>query len=74
MDCPTGWLIAGEMLWNSFGHFSHPSGGGIGPDSIQSGFSQMSLVGPTVSTWALQRVDSFLRYTGRHANVVATAP
>jgi hypothetical protein len=28
---------------------------------------------PTLPSWALQQVDSFLRYIGRHANVVATA-
>ena len=34
----------------------------------------MSLVGPTVSTWALQQLDSFVRYTGRHANVSRDGP
>jgi hypothetical protein len=28
---------------------------------------------PTLPTWAVQQVGSYLRYTGHHANVVATA-
>jgi len=33
----------------------------------------MSLSGPTLPTWALQQVVGYLRYTGRHANVVGKA-
>jgi len=29
--------------------------------------------GPTLPTWALQQVVGYLRYTGRHVDVVATA-
>jgi hypothetical protein len=32
----------------------------------------MSVVGPRLTTWALQQVVSFLGYTGRAANVAAT--
>jgi hypothetical protein len=34
---------------------------------------QESACGPRLTTWALQRVVSFLGYTGRAANVAATA-
>src|SRR6266481_8105677 len=33
----------------------------------------MSVIGPTLPTWALQQVGSYLGYTGRDANVVAKA-
>jgi len=33
----------------------------------------MSGSGPTLPTWALQQVGSYLGYTGRDANVVAKA-
>jgi hypothetical protein len=33
----------------------------------------MSAFGPTLPTWALQQVGSYLGYTGRDANVVAKA-
>jgi hypothetical protein len=34
---------------------------------------QMSESGPTLPTWALQQVGSYLGSSGRDANVVATA-
>jgi hypothetical protein len=33
----------------------------------------MAGIGPRLTTWALQQVVSFLGYTGRAANVAATA-
>jgi hypothetical protein len=33
----------------------------------------ISGVGPTLPTWALQQVGSYLRHTGRDANIVAVA-
>ena len=33
----------------------------------------MSLAGPTLPTWTVPQVGSYLRYTGRDANVVQTA-
>jgi hypothetical protein len=35
--------------------------------------AETSGCGPTLTTWALQQVASFLGYTGRAANVTATA-
>src|SRR6266478_6688849 len=35
--------------------------------------AQMFLLGPTLPTWALQQVGSYLGYTGRDPNVVAKA-
>src|SRR6266849_3090275 len=35
--------------------------------------SAMAAPGPTLTTWALQQVGRYLRYTGHHANVVAKA-
>ena len=33
----------------------------------------MSLAGPTLPTWTVPQVGSYLRYTGRDANIVAEA-
>ncbi len=44
-----------------------------GPDSAVLTADWISLPGPTLLTWAVQRVGSYLRYTGRGADSVARA-
>jgi len=45
----------------------------IAPPPVCGRGGSVSLIGPTLPTWAMQQVGGYLGYTGRAANVIAKA-